>query len=283
MITRRKFLSSLFVPGFTFLFSDSLYFERFFIETNEFNIGIDKNGNSKVKILQISDLHLRRVSRHHNKLAEKINSADPGLLLFTGDIIEKEEGLNQLNDFLGLIDHNIQKVATMGNWERRNKIDIKNLGKTYRKNNCELLINQSKTFMFNGKKILLTGIDDMIEGKPDFSAAVGNLEREENHIVLCHCPKYRDDIEKEMKRINKQRAEYKRLKIDYVFSGHSHGGQINMFGFTPFLPPGVGNYIKGWYKNSLPYLYVSKGIGTSILPVRFGARAEIAVFNYKLA
>ncbi|GBD96335.1 MAG TPA: metallophosphoesterase [Nitrospirae bacterium] len=280
MISRRKFLSSFIVPGFGFLFSDSLYFEKFFVETNEFNIGIDKNGNSKVKIVQISDLHLRRVTRHHNKLAEQINSMSPDLLLFTGDIIEKEEDMDQLNNFLKLINHKIEKAAVMGNWERRNKIDLKRLGSTYRKNNCELLINQSKTFMFNGKKLVVTGIDDMIEGKPDFSAAVRKLNREENHIVLCHCPKYRDNIEKETKRINKKRPEDKRLKIDYVFAGHSHGGQVNIFGFTAFLPPGVGNYIRGWYKNSPPYLYVSKGIGTSVLPVRFGARAEIAVFNY---
>ena len=280
MISRRKFLGSLFVPGFSFLFSDSLYFERFFIETNEFDIGIGNNDNSKVKIVQVSDLHLRMVSRHHNKLAEKINSMDPGLLLFTGDIIEKEEGLDQLNDFLGLIDYKIQKAAVTGNWENYNKIDLKKLGNTYGKNNCELLVNQSKSFMFNGKKLLVTGIDDMISGRPDFPAAVGDLERADNHIVLCHCPMYRDNIERETKMINKNRSEDKRLKIDYVFSGHSHGGQVNIFGFTPFLPPGVGNYIRGWYKDSSPYLYVSKGIGTSVLPVRFGARAEIAVFNY---
>jgi predicted MPP superfamily phosphohydrolase len=73
------------------------------------------------------------------------------------------------------------------------------------------------------------------------------------------------------------------LSIDYVFSGHSHGGQLNIFGYIPNLPPGVGNYIKGWYKDKSPELYVSKGIGTSILPIRLGARAEIAVFNYSVA
>ena len=54
-------------------------------------------------------------------------------------------------------------------------------------------------------------------------------------------------------------------------------------GFTPMLPPGVGRYVKGWFRDRSPMLYVSKGVGTSILPVRFGARAEIAVFNYHTA
>ncbi len=120
----------------------------------------------------------------------------------------------------------------------------------------------------------------MLNGNPDFEKAVQDIGRENNHIILSHCPEYRDHIIREINRLNRERHEDVKLKIDYIFSGHTHGGQVNLFGFTPFLPPGVGNYIKGWYKEKLPNLYVSKGIGTSIFPIRLGARAEIAVFNY---
>jgi len=54
-------------------------------------------------------------------------------------------------------------------------------------------------------------------------------------------------------------------------------------GFAPVLPPGVGRYVRGWFKDRSPMLYVSKGIGTSSIPVRFGASAEIALFNYHIA
>ena len=58
-------------------------------------------------------------------------------------------------------------------------------------------------------------------------------------------------------------------------SWHTHGGQITFLGFVPFKPRGSGKYLKGWYKESEPKMYISKGVGTSILPIRFGARAEI--------
>ena len=60
-----------------------------------------------------------------------------------------------------------------------------------------------------------------------------------------------------------------------VLSGHTHGGQITFLGIAPFKPQGSGKYLKGWYKKSGPKMYISKGIGTSILPIRFGARAEM--------
>ena len=69
------------------------------------------------------------------------------------------------------------------------------------------------------------------------------------------------------------------IKADFILSGHTHGGQINLFGYVPFLPKGSGKYLKGWYDEKSPGMYVSKGIGTSIIPARFFARAEIAIFN----
>jgi len=65
------------------------------------------------------------------------------------------------------------------------------------------------------------------------------------------------------------------LVVDLVLSGHTHGGQITFLGIVPFKPQGSGKYLKGWYKEDKPKMYISKGIGTSILPIRFGARAEM--------
>ena len=60
-----------------------------------------------------------------------------------------------------------------------------------------------------------------------------------------------------------------------MLSGHTHGGQITFLGIVPFKPQGSGRYLKGWYKDSDPKMYISKGIGTSVLPIRLGARAEM--------
>jgi predicted MPP superfamily phosphohydrolase len=62
-------------------------------------------------------------------------------------------------------------------------------------------------------------------------------------------------------------------------SGHTHGGQITFFGIVLFTPKGSGQFVSGWYDDEFPKMYVSKGIGTSIVPIRFGARVEISLFK----
>lgn len=83
-----------------------------------------------------------------------------------------------------------------------------------------------------------------------------------------HCPEYSEIIYNKI---------IKNHPFDIILSGHTHGGQINIFGYVPFKPRGSGKFLKGWYLDNK--LYVSKGIGTSILPLRFMSRAEISIFK----
>lgn len=164
-----------------------------------------------------------------------------------------------------LIDNSIKKYAITGNWEYWGKVDLTKLKNTYSKNNCELLINENKTISIKNREISIIGIDDLVGGNADFGKAVENLKQTETNIVLSHCPEHRDIIIKQKGNLN----------IDLVLSGHTHGGQITFLGIVPFKPQGSGKYLKGWYKESEPEMYISKGIGTSILPIRLGARAEM--------
>ena len=282
-VSRRQFLAGMMFSGAGFVSTDSLFFERYFVEMNEFDIGTPSNSSAAVKILQISDLHLKKLTDHHRQLADQVNDLHPELLLFTGDIIESEKGLPHLDHFLQLFHPDAQKAAVMGNWEWMLKVDLNKLQHVYRENNGELLINRSKAFTIKGERLLVTGVDSQVNGHPDFAEAVRSVGREKHHIVLSHCPEYRDRIEREIKRINMSRPADQKLNIDYVFAGHSHGGQVALLGYAPPLPPAVGRYVRGWFRDRSPMLYVSKGIGTSILPVRFGARAEIALFHYHTA
>ena len=139
------------------------------------------------------------------------------------------------------------------------------LKETYAKNNCELLINENRSLKIKNREISIIGIDDFVGGNADLKTAIKNLNETETNIVLTHCPEHRDIIIKEKGN----------LIIDLILSGHTHGGQITFLGFVPFKPQGSGKYLKAWYNESEPKMYISKGVGTSILPIRFGARAEV--------
>jgi hypothetical protein len=67
-----------------------------------------------------------------------------------------------------------------------------------------------------------------------------------------------------------------------MLAGHTHGGQVAPFGIATVLPRGCGRYVAGWYREGGPPLFVSRGIGTSSLPVRIGASPELARFDWSL-
>ena len=269
-ISRRKFVKLSLLTGASLAFADSYWFEKAFIEVNEFFIGKTSSNTSNLKFVQVSDLHLQSIKSYHKKLVNKLNKLKPDIIFLTGDICDRKRYLNLVDEFLSSIDNNIKKVAILGNWENKCGLDIEALRSVYQKHNCDLLVNESKKFIIKGTSINVTGIDDLVEGRPDFVSAVSNYISADYHIVLAHCPAQRDVIQQQMRDI----------PVDLVLSGHTHGGQINILGYTPFVPSGSGDYLKGWYKDSIPHLYVSKGIGTTVLPLRFGSRAEIAIFNF---
>ncbi|WP_347921941.1 metallophosphoesterase [Pontimicrobium sp. SW4] len=244
-------------------FLDSLWFEKYVVDWNYFDIS--KSNENKIKIIQISDLHFNQLRYFHKSIAKKINLIKPDLVFITGDSVDKTENIAPFNDFLKLIDKSIKKYAITGNWEYWGNVNLIELEKVYSSNNCELLINENRTISIRNREISIIGIDDLVGGNSDFEKAVKNLKQSNTNIVLSHCPEYRDIIAKQKGSLN----------IDLVLSGHTHGGQITFLGVVPFKPQGSGEYLKGWYKESEPKMYISKGIGTSILPIRFGARAEM--------
>jgi uncharacterized protein len=65
-------------------------------------------------------------------------------------------------------------------------------------------------------------------------------------------------------------------RVSLTVSGHTHGGQISMFGFTPVVPSRFGSrYAYGHIVEDNRHLIVSAGLGCSLLPMRIGAPPEI--------
>ncbi len=250
---------------------DGFWLERFYFEVNEFFIGSNNQDRKVIKILQVSDLHMRTMGDLYRRIAKKINRISPEVLCITGDAVESSQYLPYLQEFLQLIDPGIKKLAVMGNWEHWGKIGRQQLTDFYDNNQCELLINRSVQLKTKGKTLSFTGIDSYVGGKANHLKALEHYQPGDWHIMLSHCPVYTD--------IMRGKADIE-VPVDLILSGHTHGGQINLFGFVPFLPRGSGRYIRGWYEDEQYPMYVSKGVGTTILPIRLGSRAEITVFNF---
>ena len=267
--SRRKFITTSLVAATTLVVTDAFWLEKFFIGINHIFIDSPKK-SPPIKVVQVSDLHLQAINYQLKNLCKSINKLEPDLILFTGDSIDKRENISLLNQFLQLIDKNIKKVAILGNWEYWGNVNLEELQQVYKENNGDLLINQTAQYTIRNATISITGVDDFVGGVADITAATAGYLKTDYHIILNHCPQYSDIIASQI-------AD--NIDVDFILSGHTHGGQFNIFGFTPFLPKGSGKYVKGWYNINRLKMYVSKGIGTSVIPARLGSRSEVTVFH----
>lgn len=259
---------------------DALFLEKYFFEIKQFDIG-RKDGGKSLKLALVTDLHFKhRVLPQYEKLAGTINELHPDLLLITGDILDSGGKLETARRFFEMLQQSIRKVAVPGNNDYEAETSISQLRKMLEKYNCNLLVNESKVYEIRDTRLMVTGLDDLMRGQSNLSKAVDDIPAEENHILLVHNPLHHEHAIEELEKINSKRNQDNRLSIDYVFAGHTHGGQVRLPGYVPVLPPRSGNYVNGWYNDKPPYLYVSRGFGTSTLPFRFFARSELTVFNY---
>lgn len=217
-------------------------------------------------IVQISDLHLDRLGDEHHEIAAEVARRAPDLIAFTGDSVDREAGLPVLRRFLGLLPPETPKFAILGNWEHWGHIDFRVLGRIYESAGCRLLVNRSVVQETPRGAIRISGVDDLVGGRPDLRPLMSAGRDGRPHLLLAHCPAHRD-------RIPDPRA------FDLVLSGHTHGGQVQILGHAPLVPRGSGRYVEGWYRDGAPPMYVSRGIGTSVLPVRFGSRPEVVFFT----
>ncbi|MBT8280899.1 MAG: metallophosphoesterase [Muriicola sp.] len=267
-VNRRKFLILSFLGITGLFFLDAFWIEKYLVNWSRHDLR--KGGGEYIKLIQLTDLHIREIKTYHTWIANRIKKEDPELLCFTGDSINKPSQMAPLEAFLQMIPVEIPKVVIMGNKEYDGKISHKAYRDLFKKYNGILLVNESLVIEKNGRKINVVGIDDFLNGKPDYQQAVEDVERTNETVVLNHCPQYRDSIDE----LNKEL----KINLSLILCGHTHGGQIQFFGKEFYKPDGSGKYLNGWYRSQDSLMYVSKGVGTSYIPVRIGARAEIPIF-----
>lgn len=101
----------------------------------------------------------------------------------------------------------------------------------------------------------------------DIGPTIDEAKESDYVILLSHNPDYAERIETD--------------RIDLVLSGHTHGGQVTFFGlFAPYTNSKYSQkYIAGFAETDHATMYVTRGVGTTFLPVRFFARPEITAIK----
>lgn len=242
------------------------FIEPTWINIQAYDIRSDTTLDS-IRIIQLSDLHLQNIGKREIKIAEQVNSIQADLIILTGDVIDKADKLLILHTFLNDL-HDLTAVAVLGNWEHWSGVDISALREEYQHHNVRLLVNEIDAYQIKKRTIQVLGLDDSTAGQPNYDLLQYPIE-DDLSILALHSPVFFDNLP----------TITKTQLFDLCLAGHTHGGQVTLFGQPIWMPPGSGTFASGLYQTPVCNLYVSKGIGTSILPIRFWARPEIAVFD----
>ena len=220
-----------------------------------------------LKIAVFADTHFsdNYDMKDFQKVLNSIKKNEPDVVLFAGDLVDNldlyEGNTDDISTALQTIKAPLGKYSIFGNHDygggaENEYEDILSEG------GFNVLKNQY--FALDSHKISIIGIDDFMLGYGDITKATWARDDYFN-ILLCHEPDIIDSI-----------LEY---NIDLMVSGHTHGGQIHIPGYTEdFLPPYGKNYIKGLYEFDnarLSKLYVNPGLGTTKIPLRFLSKPEI--------
>src|SRR5918992_3243768 len=205
-----------------------------------------------LRVVQLTDLHLDSIGAHEERVAAAVAAQRPDLIVFTGDSIDDAARLGVFGEFLDMLEGRTRKLAVLGNRERTGGIDLRELERVYAKRGCELLVNDVADLRIDGRRVLITGLDDLIGGAPDPARALVGSDPTPNHLLLAHCPAQRDAIRWE--RVapvvtagipEGPEVDLAPYRPQWMLSGHTHGGQVAPFGLAPFRPRGSGRYVGG--------------------------------------
>lgn len=226
-----------------------------------------------LKIVHFSDLHFKRAIniKKINQIVEEINLINPDIVVFTGDLIDKdmevvESDYSSLTEAFKKINARYGKFAVLGNHDYLNKDKIIKLFSDsefkYLENNYETIISKSN------HNIYVMGLGDVLYNMDDmFRMSNSLLDDDGFKIVLVHEPDVSDDI-----------VEY--VNPDLILGGHSHNGQFRLpFIGALYTPNGAKKYYDEYYKLDDTSLYISSGVGVSNLNIRFFNRPSINFYR----
>ena len=220
----------------------------------------------KLTVLQVSDLHAREFGRRELELLRVMNEVRPDVIVVTGDSVTAgtecrvaAQTLDQLNAPLGV-------YMVPGNWEYW--MAAQQGSECVCPSKAVRCLHNEALELRDG--LWLVGVDDALTGSADLPKAFERVPPEAEVLVLAHEPVVLDELARG--------GESARGGL--VLAGHTHGGQICLPLLGPIVrPPGSGPYVSGWYTHANARLYVSRGIGNSVIDARLVCGPEIPVFE----
>ncbi|MDR1382938.1 MAG: metallophosphoesterase [Planctomycetaceae bacterium] len=275
--SRRAFIST--VAGGSFLggiaFHYALFVESRWIQIKKYTISATNLPPcfDGTKIVFITDSH-HGSRRSYNLLEKTVRLAQqqsPDLIVLGGDYCNnhEEETIQQCFTAFQHLSAPLGVYGVLGNHDYKRTQTLNAM----RDAGIRPLVNEAFWLIRNDSRILLGGLDDDWAGTPSFAPIQQHILVSPFTIILTHNPDVTENLTEEGKK-----------RIDLILAGHSHGGQVTLFGLYAPVSVVKKKYLTGLVKpfdNAKIRVIISNGIGTSGPPLRFFAPPQIVVVTLK--
>ena len=241
-------------------------------EISTMEIFLDRLGeyHDGLRIVHLTDIHhsLFTPLEYVQRAVKMANLLRPDVVALTGDYVTLSPTyIWPMAQMMGRLRARLGVFAVLGNHDF--KVDANELTRALRAQRIRVLRNAHYPLRAGGSTLWMVGVDDLWWDADDLPTALHAVPAREPKILLCHNPMGIHTA-----------AQH---GIDFMISGHTHGGQVRL--------PVVGSlrgrsklgerFIEGWNRLNGTQIYVSRGIGRSVVPLRLNCPPEIACFTLR--
>lgn len=225
------------------------------------------------RIVVVSDLHNASFGSDNSQILRKIEGEQPDIIAITGDLIDSSK--TDIETATALV-HKLTQIApcyyVTGNHEAWVGTKFKELEEKLIAESVQILRDKVIQLEKGNQTIQLAGLDD-----PDFTDRDSIVQQSMLQLKINQM-----DLTEEFCILLSHRPEtfqaYVEEGVDLVLSGHAHGGQFRLPFIGGIVAPNQGMFPKydaGIYTQNNTTMIVSRGIGNSIIPIRFNNRPEL--------
>lgn len=249
--------------------------DRVVLREEALELGAGAEGLRGLRMVAVSDVHAGAPHVKGDKLGrlvEVINGARPDVVVFLGDFVIHEvrggefmepeviaAGLRGIEAPLGV-------YAVLGNHDWW--FDGERVRRALEAEGVRVLENEVARIEKDGRAFWLAGLADLWTRRPDVEGTLRKVGDAAPVFLLTHNPDVFPKVPP---------------RVALTLAGHTHGGQVNIpFWGRPVVPSNFGErYAQGHVVEDGRHLYVTSGVGTSIIPVRFRVPPELVLITLR--
>lgn len=218
------------------------------------------------RIVHLSDIHHSPFTSREQieRAVHTANTLQPDMIALTGDYISHDRQFAApCAELLGQLRARCGVYAVLGNHDHWTDATL--ITDLFRAEGITVLINEGIHFEHKGASFWLAGVDDTMVGLEDLPLALAGAREDEMKLLLAHNP------------IILRRAA--RAGVDLVLSGHTHGGQVTLRSERSASGKPRRRLLRGLGRQGETQIYVTRGLGTVILPIRYGCPPEVSLLE----